>query len=86
MKVTVSEQKPECSVKDCLRKRKQASNLLHINSHFTTKFMTEKSDAYTLCPTFYKYILQRRQGPFSGFHFLVLALNCEKFSVYLNRQ
>ena len=86
MKVIVSKQKPECPVKDCLRKRKQASNLLLINSHFTTKFMTENSDAYTLCPTFYKYILQRRQGTFSGFHFLVLGLNWEKFSVYLNRQ
>ena len=32
-------------------------------------------------PTFCKYILQRRQGQFSGFHFLILALNCEKVSV-----
>ena len=48
MKFIVSEQKPESSVKDCLRKRKQTSNLLLINSHFTTKFMTENSDANTL--------------------------------------
>ena len=32
-------------------------------------------------PTFCKYILQRRQGQFWGFHFLILALNCEKVSV-----
>ena len=32
-------------------------------------------------PTFCMYILQRRQGQLSGFHFLILALNCEKVSV-----
>ena len=31
-------------------------------------------------PTFCKYILQRREGQFSGFIFLILALNCEKSS------
>ena len=32
-------------------------------------------------PTFCKYIFQRRQGQLRGFHFLILALNCEKVSV-----
>ena len=44
----ISEQKPESSVKDCLRKCKQTSNLLLINSHLTTKSMTENSDAYAV--------------------------------------
>ena len=48
MKAIVSEQKPESSVKDCPRKRKQRSNLLLINSHLTTKSMTENSDAYAV--------------------------------------
>ena len=48
MKAIVSEQKPEFSVKDCLRKRKQTSNLLLINSHLTTTSMTENSDAYAV--------------------------------------
>ena len=43
MKAIVSEQKPESSVKDCLRKCKQTSNLLLINAHLTTKSMTENS-------------------------------------------
>ena len=46
MKAIVSEQKPESSVKDCLRKCKETSNLLFINSHLTTKSMTENSDTY----------------------------------------
>ena len=48
MKAIVSEQKPESSVKDCPRKRKQTSNLLLINSHLITKSMTENSDAYAV--------------------------------------
>ena len=43
MKAFVAEQKPEFSVKDCLRKCKQTSNLLLINSHLTKKFLTENS-------------------------------------------
>ena len=39
MKAIVSEQKSESSVKDCLRKCKQTSNLL-LDSHLTTKSMT----------------------------------------------
>ena len=46
MKAIVSEQKPEYS--DCLRKSKQTSNLLLINSHLTTKSMTENSVAYAV--------------------------------------
>ena len=45
MKAFVAEQKPEFSVKDCLRKCKQTSNLLLINSHLTAKSMTENSDS-----------------------------------------
>ena len=48
MEAIVSEQKPESSVKDCLRKRKQTSNLLLIHSHLTTNPMTEDSDAYAV--------------------------------------
>ena len=48
MKAIVSEQKRESSVKDCLRKCKQTSNLFLINSHFTTKSMTENSNAYAV--------------------------------------
>ena len=43
MKAIVSEQKPESSVKDCLRKCKQTSNLLLINFDFTKKPMAENS-------------------------------------------
>ena len=46
MKAIVSEQKPDSSVKDCPRKRKQTSNLLRFN--LITKSMTENSDAYTV--------------------------------------
>ena len=46
MKAIDSEQKPESSVKDCPRKRKQTSNLLLIN--LITKSMTENSDAYAV--------------------------------------
>ena len=46
MKAILSEQKPESSIKDCLRKRKQTSNLLLINSHLATKSRTENSDGY----------------------------------------
>ena len=49
MKAIDSEQKPESSVKDCPRKRKQTSNLLLINSHLITKSMTENSEAYAVC-------------------------------------
>ena len=48
MKGIVSEQKPESSVKDCLRKHNQTSNLLLINSHLTTNSMTENSDTYAV--------------------------------------
>ena len=48
MKAFVAEQKPEFSVKDCLRKCKQTSNLLLINSHLTKKSITENSDAYAV--------------------------------------
>ena len=48
MKATVSEQKPESSVKGCLTKCKQTSNLLLINPHLTKKSMIENSDAYTV--------------------------------------
>ena len=48
MKAIVSEQKPESSVKDCLRKCKQTSNLLLINSHLTKKSMTENSNVYAV--------------------------------------
>ena len=48
MKVIVSEQKTESSVKYYLRKYKQTSNLLLINSDLTTKSMTEISDAYAI--------------------------------------
>ena len=48
MKGIVSEQKSGSSVKDCLRKCKQTSNLLLINFHSTTKFMTKNSDAYAV--------------------------------------
>ena len=48
MKAFVAEQKPEFSVKDCLRKCKQTSNLLLINSHLTKKSMTENSNVYAV--------------------------------------
>ena len=48
MKDIVSGQKPESSVKDCLGKCKQTSNLLLINSHLTKKSMTENSNVYTV--------------------------------------
>ena len=48
MKAIVSEQKPESSIEDCLRKCKETSNLLLINSHLTKKSMTENSDAYAV--------------------------------------
>ena len=48
MKAIVPEQKPDSSVKGCLRKCKQTSNLLLINSHLIMKSMTEKSDAYAV--------------------------------------
>ena len=48
MKAIVSEQKPEYSVNDCLRKCKQTSNLLFIDSYLTTKSMIENSDAYAV--------------------------------------
>ena len=48
MKAFVAEQKPEFSVKDCLRKCKQTSNLLLINSHLVTKSMTGHSDTYVV--------------------------------------
>ena len=48
MQAIVSEQKPESFLKDCLRKRKQTSNLLLINSHLATKSMTENSDTYAV--------------------------------------
>ena len=47
MKAIASEQKPESSIKDCPWKNKQTSNLL-LNSHLTTKSMTENSDAYAV--------------------------------------
>ena len=34
-----------------------------------------------MSPTFCNYILQKRQGQFWGFHFLILVLNCNKVSV-----
>ena len=49
MSAIVSEEKPESSVKDCTRKRKQTSNLLLINSHLITKSMTENLEAYAVC-------------------------------------
>ena len=48
MKDIVSEQKPGSSVKGCLTKCKQTSNLLLINSHLTTKSVTENSVAYAV--------------------------------------
>ena len=48
MKTIVSEQKSEPSVKGCLKKCKQTSNLLPINSHLTKKSITENSDVYTV--------------------------------------
>ena len=48
MKTIVSEQKSEPSVKDCLKKCKQTSNLLPINSHLTKKSITENSDVYAV--------------------------------------
>ena len=48
MKAIVSEQKPESSVKGCLRICKQTSNLLLINSHLKKKSMIESSDAYAV--------------------------------------
>ena len=48
MKAIASDQKPEYSVKDCLRKSKQTSNLLLMNSHLTTKSVTENSVAYAV--------------------------------------
>ena len=48
MKAIISEEKHESSVKDCLRKCKETSNLLLVNSHLTTKSMTENSDAYVV--------------------------------------
>ena len=48
MKAIFSEQESESSVEDCLRKCKQTSNLLLINSHLKTKSMTENSDAYAV--------------------------------------
>ena len=41
-----TEKKPGFSVKDCLRKQKQESNLLLINSHLTKKSKTENPDCY----------------------------------------
>ena len=43
MKGIVSEQKPESSVKDCLGKCNQTSNLMLIKFHLTKEFMTENS-------------------------------------------
>ena len=51
MKAIVSEQKSESSIEDCLRKCKETSNLFLINSHLTTKSMTENSDAYAVYKT-----------------------------------
>ena len=48
MKTIVSEQKSEPSVKGCLKKCKQTSSLLPINSHLTKKSITENSDVYTV--------------------------------------
>ena len=48
MKIFVTEQKPESSVKDCFGKCKQTSNLLLINSHLTKKSMTEDSSIYAV--------------------------------------
>ena len=48
MKAIVSDQKSEFSLKVCIRKCKQTSNLLLINSHLTMKSMTENSDAYAI--------------------------------------
>ena len=81
MKAIVSEQKPESSVKDCLRKCKQTSNLLLINAHLTTKSMTENSMLMLFINLSESNILQVYFAKFWGFHFLILALNCEKVSV-----
>ena len=48
MKAIVSEQKSDSSVKSCLIKCKQTSNLLLINSHLTKKSMTENSNVYAV--------------------------------------
>ena len=48
MKAVASEQNPESSVKDCLKKCKQTSNLLLINSRLTKKSMTENSNVYAV--------------------------------------
>ena len=48
MKAIFSEQKPESSAEDCLRKCKQTSNLLLINSHLTKKSITENSNVYAV--------------------------------------
>ena len=48
MKAIVSEQKPASSVKDCLGKCKQTSNLLLINSHLIKKPITENSNVYAV--------------------------------------
>ena len=48
MKAIVTMLKTESSVKDCLGKCKQTSNLLLINSHLTKKSMTENSNDYVV--------------------------------------
>ena len=48
MKAIVKEQKPESSVKDCLRKRKQTSNSLLISYYLTKISMTENSNVYAV--------------------------------------
>ena len=48
MKDIASKEKPESSVKDCLGKCKQTSNLLLINSYLTKKSITENSNVYAV--------------------------------------
>ena len=48
MKAIVSNQKSEFSLKVCIRKCKQTSNLLLINSHLTKKSMAENSNVYAV--------------------------------------
>ena len=82
MKAFTSQQKHKSSVKDCLRKYKQRSNLLLISFHLK-RYPWQKTEMLTL---FCKYILQRRQGQFWGIHFFNSRFELLKVSIFLSQE
>ena len=91
MKAIVSKQKPESSVKDCLRKCNQTNNSMLINSYLTKKFLTENSKML-LINLNESNILQvyfvKMARTVLGFplFFLILALNCKKSLLLLSKE